>query len=111
MSESKIVVVFRSKLRPGVEAEIAPLGMSLYQQASALPGFISYKDFSSEDGEGVAIVEFETMDSLEAWRHHPDHMMAKERGKSEFFESYHIQICNVVQAYGSSRGQVKRQAA
>lgn len=102
MSDARVVVVFRSKLRPGVEEEIAPLGMSLYQQAAALPGFISYKDFSSEDGEGVAVVEFETMESLEAWRHHPDHMRAKERGKNEFFESYRIQICNVVQAYGGT---------
>lgn len=105
MSEAKIVVVFRSKLRAGVEGEIGPIGMSLYAQAAALPGFISYKDFAAEDGEGVAIVEFATMEALEAWRHHPDHMKAKERGKKEFFESYSIQVCEVTQSYGTGSGE------
>lgn len=101
MDKAKIVVVFRSKLRPGVEQEIGQMSLRLYQQAAALPGFISYKDFASEDGEGVAIVEFEPMEALETWRHNADHIKAKERGRKDFFENYSIQICQVTQAYGN----------
>ena len=45
-----IVVVFRSRLKEGVEEEITMLGERMYELASAMPGFLSYKDFGAEDG-------------------------------------------------------------
>ena len=70
----KLVVVFRSRLR--AEADLPALeavGMRMYELASAMPGFISYKDFTAEDGESVSIVEFSDAASLLAWRNHPEH--------------------------------------
>jgi heme-degrading monooxygenase HmoA len=102
MPTQKVVVVFRSRLIPGTESEIQALGMRMYQFASEMPGFISYKDFSAEDGEAAAIVEFDSLESLAAWRDHPEHLLAKERGKREFFSEYQIQICPVLKEYGAS---------
>lgn len=58
-----------------------------------IPGFISYKPFRADDGGVIAIARFETEEALDAWRHHPDHVAAQQRGKAEFYESYAIQIC------------------
>jgi hypothetical protein len=30
----------------------------MYELGSAMPGFVSYKDFTSQDGESVSVVEF-----------------------------------------------------
>jgi heme-degrading monooxygenase HmoA len=91
-----IVVVFRSRLKDGVEAELEPLGARMYELASAMPGFISYKDFGAEDGEYVTIVEFETLEHVNAWRDHPEHKTAQERGRSEFFQEYTIHVAEVI---------------
>lgn len=49
-----VVIVFRTRLREGInEQELATIGARMYEIASAMPGFISYKDFTAEDGESV----------------------------------------------------------
>jgi heme-degrading monooxygenase HmoA len=64
-----------------------------------MPGFISYKEFAAADGEGVAIVEFESNETLEAWRNHPEHRKAQERGRREFFDDYRIAVCSPIRDY------------
>lgn len=92
-----VVIVFRARLRPEVNQEaLTQLGQRMYEIASSMPGYISYKDFAAEDGESVAIVEFESLETLAAWREHPEHQAAQQRGRDEFFAEYHIQVCTPV---------------
>lgn len=96
-----IVIVFRSRLRPGVEAEVEALGARLYTLACAMPGFISYSDYASADGEGVTIVEFASHETLAAWREHPEHRQAQALGRERLFSHYRITVCEAVRDYGS----------
>lgn len=94
-----VVTVFRSRLKPGMEAEIEPVGARMYELASSMPGFISYREYQSDDGESVALVEFDSKDSLAAWRNHPEHLAAQAQGRSRWFADYRIQVCEVVREY------------
>jgi heme-degrading monooxygenase HmoA len=96
----KVVVVFRSRLR--ADADLAALeegAARMYELASAMPGFISYKDFTASDGESVSIVEFSDPESLLAWRNHPEHQRMQQRGREEFMAEYHIQVCRPEREY------------
>ena len=95
-----IVIVFRARIREGADmAGLEALGMRMVECAGAMPGFVSYKDFAAADGESVTIVEFESEPQLLAWRNHPEHVQAQERGRREFFSAYQIQICPQQRAY------------
>ena len=95
-----IVIAFRSRLRDDVDPEeVARLGGRMYELAMSMPGFVSYKDFTAEDGENVSIVEFESLDTLEAWGNHPEHRQAQKRGRDALFSEYHIQVCDTVRDY------------
>ena len=97
-----IVTVFRVRLNPNVDdEELTQLDNRMLELASAMPGFVSYKNFVSEDGEGVTIVEFESLETQSAWRGHPEHKVAQARGREEFFAEYRIQVCTTVRDYGS----------
>lgn len=103
-ASEKLVIVFRSRLRP--EADLAALeaaGARMYELASAMPGFISYQDFTAADGESLALVEFADMASLLAWRDHPEHQAMQQRGRDEFFAEYAIEVCRTVRAYAFRR--------
>jgi|SRR5262245_13540458 len=94
-----VVVVFRSRLKRGVESEIEELGGRMYQLAASMPGFVSYREYAAADGEGVAIVEFDSHESLAAWREHPDHRAAQAAGRERFFAEYRITVCDAVRDY------------
>ena len=94
-----VVVVFRSRLRDGCGPDLEEMGQRMYGLASSMPGFRSYKDFAAADGENVAIVEFETLDQVAAWREHPEHREAQRLGRERWFSDYHIQVCETVRDY------------
>ena len=94
-----VVVVFRSRVRPDLSAEVmAELqvrGARAAELAPTMPGFVSYKDFTSEDGETVTVVEFESHEQLVHWREHPEHRAVQEFGRRDVFAEYQIQVCDV----------------
>jgi heme-degrading monooxygenase HmoA len=91
-----IVTVFRTRLNPGVQEEYGPMAKQMSELARAVPGYISHKGFTAEDGERVTIVEFESEEALRAWQIHPEHGKAKRRGIQSFFSEYKFQICSVI---------------
>ena len=94
-----IVVIFRTRLKPGAEEEITAMGERMYALGSAMPGFVSYRDYTNADGESVSIVEFESLDTLAAWREHPEHREAQAAGRNRFFSEYRVTVCESVRDY------------
>ncbi len=100
-----VVIVFRTRLKAGIDEEaLTTLGERMYAIASAMPGFISYKDFAAADGENVSIVEFDSAESLAAWRDHPEHQDVQERGRRDFFTDYQVQVCAPLRSYRFDAG-------
>ncbi len=101
-----VVVVFRSRLRADADlAALEALGARMYALASQMPGFVAYKDFSAADGESLTLVEFDSEANLAAWRDHPEHRAAQERGRTEFFADYRIAVCETRRAYRFAVGE------
>jgi len=100
LAETNVIVVFRSRLRDDADLNaLALAGERMVELASKMPGFLSYKDFAADDGESTSIVEFSDMDSLLAWRNHPEHLAVQQRGREEFFAAYEIQVCQPLRSY------------
>jgi heme-degrading monooxygenase HmoA len=79
--------------------ELGAMAQRMYELASGMPGFISYKDFVAEDGENVSVVEFESPETLAAWRDHPEHKLVQARGRADYFAEYRIQVCSPIRDY------------
>lgn len=99
-----IVVLFSYSMRddaPVDEEEATTERM--WEIVSSMPGFISYKSYIADDGERVAVVRFESMESLDAWKRLPEHRRAQERAREAFYEDYWVQACQTVRSYRFSR--------
>jgi len=94
--DTSVVVVFRSRLNVGVDAEYEPEAARMEELAAAMPGFVAIKAFVADDGERASIIEFESLETEQAWRDHPEHRLAQERGRAEFYAGYRIQVCEVL---------------
>lgn len=90
-----IVTVFRSRLKPEAQPDYTDWAKRMSEIAKSMPGYVSHKVFVAEDGERVTIVEFESMDALQAWREHPEHVAAKKKGRRDFYLEYRVQVCEV----------------
>jgi heme-degrading monooxygenase HmoA len=90
-----IVTVFRSRLRPEAMDEYGDWADRMSDLAKTMPGYISHKGFTAPDGERVTIVEFEDEESLKGWSQQADHQQAKQKGRSDFYSEYKIQVCTV----------------
>jgi heme-degrading monooxygenase HmoA len=44
--------------------------------AQSMPGYVSHKGLTAEDGERVTIVEFESKETHRAWAENPAHRKA-----------------------------------
>jgi heme-degrading monooxygenase HmoA len=90
-----MVIVFRSRLRPGLRDEYVALVDRMEKIARTMPGYISHKGFFADDGERVTIVEFENAEGLRSWRTNPEHIAAQKLGRQKYYTEYHVQVCTL----------------
>ena len=93
-----IVTVFRSRLRPEHTDEYAKAADAMSSAAMKMPGYISHKGFTAEDGERVTIVEFESIETHRAWAEHAGHRATQKLGRERFYSEYSIQVCEVLRS-------------
>ena len=92
-----IVAMFRTYLKPQAHlAELGALHQKMHALVTTMPGFVSVKTFTAEDGEVLALAEFESLNALQPWKEHPEHIVAQQRGREEFFAAYRAQICSLI---------------
>jgi len=63
--------------------------------ARTIPGYVSHKRFTADDGERVTIVDFATEKGHRAWATHPEHVAAKRQGRAAFYSEFSVQVCRV----------------
>ncbi|MDE3176608.1 MAG: antibiotic biosynthesis monooxygenase [Pseudomonadota bacterium] len=90
-----IVTVFRSRLKPEAQEEYAALVTRMVELSQTMPGYVSQKRFTAEDGERVTIVEFATEEGQRAWATHPEHLAAMQLGRERFYSEFKVQVCDV----------------
>jgi heme-degrading monooxygenase HmoA len=98
----KIVTIFRSRMNSGIDDVYESWAERTFALASAMPGFLSIKTFTAEDGERVSIVEFASEEAHNAWRNHPVHQAAQKLGREKFYSEYKLQVCTMVREYGKA---------
>ena len=75
-----IVVLFSTVDRPGVDdEEYGRTGSRMKEIVASIGGFISHNSYVSDDVEELAVARFESLETLEAGRTHPEHLEAQGR--------------------------------
>jgi len=95
MPMETIVTVFRNRQRADLEG-YDETAVDMFVKGSSMPGFLSFKQYTADDGERLALIEFDSLEHEQAWRDHPDHRVAQQRGREEWYASYRIQVCRVL---------------
>ena len=96
-----IVTVFRSRLLPGVQRATTSTEVDrMIELAATMPGYISHKGFTADDGERVTIVEFEPEEGSARLAHAPGTPRRPAQRRARFITpSYSVQVCEVKRAF------------
>lgn len=105
-----IVVVFRHRLRDGIEGAYRDEATAVAALAGDIPGYIAHKSFVADDGERVTIAEYVSEEALGAWARNHRHVAAKRRGRRELYREYRVQICTLMRE-GRFRSEEEPQPA
>ena len=103
-----VVVIFRNRLREEHLEEYGSVAPRILELAKGMPGFVSFDAFTSDDGERVSVIHFETLEHVRAWREHQEHRAAQKQGREQFFSEYSLQICEELRVSKFSFGGTSR---
>lgn len=94
------LVVFRSRKRADTDRALYNAQAAAMEALAARrPGFLSFKSFTAEDGESVAISEWESGAAARAWGQVAEHVIAQRDGRERWYAQYTIHLCDSVRTH------------
>jgi len=90
-----VVTIFRNRLKAENQQEYYEWAARMAALAKTMPGYISHKVFTAEDGERATLVEFEDAEGQRAWATNLQQVEAKKKGRADFYTEYKLQVCKV----------------
>lgn len=95
------LVVFRNRKRADMdEAAYGADAAAMEALAARQPGYISFKSYTAEDGEVIALSEWEDEGAALAWRRKAEHLAVQRKGRERYYESYTLFACDSPRIHG-----------
>ncbi|MEQ8786562.1 MAG: antibiotic biosynthesis monooxygenase [Pirellulaceae bacterium] len=88
-------VIFTSQRTSRGEAEYAATAERMEQLAARQPGYLGVESVRGADGRGITISYWNSLDAVEAWRTHAEHLLAQQSGKEQWYQSFALHVCRV----------------
>ncbi len=96
-------VVFSSQ-RTGEDADgYGAMADRMWELAAKQPGFLGVETMHSEDGFGMTVSYWESLEAIRNWREQAEHKIAQAQGREKWYEKYKLRICLVETEYRFER--------
>lgn len=95
-----VIVILGTEMRADADvANYKARSARMDELVRQVPGFISAKNYTAADGEEITVARFASEEALDAWRTHPEHVIAQRAGREDYYESYWVQVCTTIRDY------------
>ncbi len=91
---SEMYAVIFTSVRTEGDHGYAQMAEHMFQLASQQPGFIDVES-ACDDALGITVSYWDSLQAIEKWKAHSEHLMAKKLGKEKWYESFKLRICKV----------------
>jgi heme-degrading monooxygenase HmoA len=71
--------------------------------AAEQPGYLGMESARGEDGLGLTVSYWRSADDILAWRRHAEHKVARDSGRSDWYQHYTLRVAKVERAYAWER--------
>ena len=88
------LVVFRNRKRADIDYAVYEAEADrMLELAQAQPGYLSFKSYVADDGEVIALSEWEDEAAARAWGKVAEHRATQQRGRAAYYEEYTLFAC------------------
>lgn len=98
------LVLFRNRKRADIDQAAydadADAMLALAQEQA---GFISFKSYAADDGEVIALSEWESEEAALNWRRQVEHAQVQARGRNDYYQDYTLYTCDNPRTHHFSR--------
>lgn len=67
----------------------------MVELAAQQEGFIGVESARENDGLGITVSYWDSLDAIKSWKENAAHQAAQDRGKSEWYQSFALRVCKV----------------
>ena len=89
-------VIFTSE-RTAIEEGYAEMAQKMEDLAKQQEGFIGVE--SARNDIGITVSYWKDLESIKNWKQNMEHLVAQEKGRSDWYKSYTTRICLVEREY------------
>ncbi|KQW51100.1 MULTISPECIES: antibiotic biosynthesis monooxygenase [unclassified Roseateles] len=95
-------VIFTSQ-RTHVDADYGGMADRMVALAAEQPGYIGVESARGDDGLGITVSYWRTPEDIAAWRRNAEHKIARDTGRSDWYQHYTLRVAKVERAYAWAR--------
>lgn len=93
------VVIFQAVVKE-LDEEYARTAARMRELAIGSFGCVRFESVQEGDRE-ITLSYWNSEGDIIAWRAHPEHQQAQERGRAHWYTSYQVEVAHVERSYGS----------
>ncbi|HEY1132348.1 MAG TPA: antibiotic biosynthesis monooxygenase [Roseateles sp.] len=95
-------VIFTSQ-RTSVDAGYGDMADRMVTLAVEQPGYLGVESARSGDGLGITVSYWRSPEDIAAWRRNAEHKIARDTGRSDWYQHYTLRVARVERAYAWTR--------
>jgi heme-degrading monooxygenase HmoA len=88
---------------PDETEEYAATADRMEELAAQQPGFLGIESARGDDGLGITVSYWDSLDAIRAWRENAEHRLAQSLGREKWYEWFRLRIARVEREYEFKR--------
>lgn len=87
-------VIFSSERTEG-DNGYEEMGEKMVRLVSKQNGFLGAESVRGENGFGITVSYWDSLDSIKNWKENMEHKIAQDKGKREWYKKFATRVCKV----------------
>lgn len=101
-------VIFTSE-RTEIDQGYAEMANEMVRLASIQPGFLGVEYARNDHGLGITISYWESLDAIQQWKQNERHLIAQQKGMSDWYRTYKTRVCKVERDYAFEAASISHE--
>ena len=80
----------------------------MVELAAQQPGYLGIESARGDDGLGITVSYWDSLEAIRKWREHAEHRMPQCDGKAKWYSKYRLRVCRVEEEIVFDRNPKKK---